>query len=117
MTEPLPIPATPETLRVRMAELKDGIAAIKAQIASADIERQGKGGKLDPRWFHRAKTALRHKQRELEELAARQKVLNTSARNRLKDRLIEVVREDYDDAEWQDVMDEAHRRCGRQENA
>lgn len=117
MTEPLPIPDNPAAISARMADLRDGIAAIRAQIASADIERQGKGGKLDPRWFHRAKTALRHKQRELEELSARLKAYGKSSKDRLKDRLIEVVREDYDDAQWQEVMDEAHRRHAQGENA
>lgn len=102
--------ATREACRARIAELRDDIAAIKAQIAAADLDRQAKGGRTDARWFHRAKTALRHKQRELEAIAARMAALADKRREGFKDRLIEIVRQDYDEDEWRDVMDEAHRR-------
>lgn len=89
----------------RIAELKDDIAAIKAQIAAADLERQANGRKIDARWFHRAKTALRHKQRELDSLLAQ-----PGRKDRLKDSIIVVVRDQCDEATWQRVLDEAHRR-------
>jgi len=117
MNDDIQKPASAVACQIRLAELRDGIAAIKAQIAAADIERQSTGGRMDPRWFHRAKTALRHKQRELEEVAVLLKSFGVSVRDKFKDRLIEVVREDYDDAEWRDVMDEAHRRQNAREDA
>ncbi len=109
-------PSTREACRTRLAELKDDVAAIRAQIAAADMDRQSRNGKPDPRWFHRAKTALRHKQREIEALATHMATL-PGRRDGLKDCLIEVVREDYGDDEWRDVMDEAHRRHAEMETA
>ncbi len=116
---PRPAPNLPTSradCRARLAELRDDIAAIKAQIAAADIERQKERGCMDPRWFHRAKTALRHKLREADEITVHMAML-PGRRESFKDRLIEVVREDYDDAEWQDVLDEANRRHAEQEGA
>lgn len=97
--------------QARIAELQDGIAAIKAQIATADLDRQARGRPMDPRWFHRAKTALRHRQRELAELTAHMATLpaGPSRQSRFKDALIEVLREDYDDAAWQRALTEAER--------
>lgn len=108
------LPATTEACRARMAMLRDEIAAIKAQIAAADLDRQARRTRLDPRWFHRAKTALRHKQRELEALAARQATLARQTRDRFKDCLIAVVRADYDEEAWQAVLDETRRRLASQ---
>ncbi|MBI4968208.1 MAG: hypothetical protein HZC25_08840 [Rhodospirillales bacterium] len=103
------LPTSRAECRARLANLRNDIAAIKAQIAAADIERQGERGRMDPRWFHRAKTALRHKLREVELVMAHMADL-PGRKETFKDHLIEVVREDYDDAEWRDVLDEAHRR-------
>jgi hypothetical protein len=104
------LPVTREDCRVRIAELRDDVAAIKAQIAAADLDRQARGGRIDARWFHRAKTALRHKQRELDLVTARMATLADKRRDGFKDCLIEIVRQDYDDDEWREVLDEAHRR-------
>ena len=109
-------PSTREACRARLAELKDDVAAIRAQIAAADMDRQSRNGKPDPRWFHRAKTALRHKQREIEALAARLAEMSARRSEEFKDCLIEVVREDYGDDEWREVMDEAHRRHSGRED-
>jgi hypothetical protein len=110
------LPANRADCRARLAGVRDDIAAIKAQIAATDIARQKDRGRMDPRWFHRAKTALRHKQREAEQVTAHMASL-PSRKEAFKDRLIEVVREDYDDAEWRDVLDEAHRRHAEREDA
>jgi len=109
---PPTLPETVEACRERIAALRDDIAAIKAQIAAADLDRQERGGRMDARWFHRAKTALRHKQRELETITARVAALAAQRRDGFKDSLIAVVREDYDPEEWRAVLDEAHRRHG-----
>ena len=104
------LPATREGCRARIAELHDDIAAIRAQIAAADLDRQASRGRTDARWFHRAKTALRHKQRELDLVTARMAALADKRRDGFKDCLIDIVRQDYDDDEWREVLDEAHRR-------
>lgn len=102
------LPPTREACRARIAELEDEVAAIRAQIAAADLDRQQRRVPVDPRWFHRAKTALRHKQRQIAELRARMASLKPP-RDRLKDALIEVLRADYDDDAWRTVLDRAHR--------
>jgi hypothetical protein len=102
-------PATRGEMRVLIAALDDKIAAIRTQIATNDLERQTSRKPLDPRWFHRAKTALRHLQRERAELFAKLSALS-KPRDGLKDCLIAVLRERHDEASWAAIMDEAHRR-------
>lgn len=100
--------AAPDARRLRLAALDDSIARIRTQIAAADLERQAKGKKIDPSWFHRAKTALRHLQRERAELLA----TGSGASLRkvaLKDAIIAVLRRMHDEASWAAVLDEAHR--------
>ena len=100
--------AAPDARRLRLAALDDNIARIRTQIAAADLERQARGKKIDPSWFHRAKTALRHLQRERAELLATAPAAATR-KAALKDAIIEVVRREHDDASWAAVLNEAHR--------
>jgi hypothetical protein len=99
-------PATRAEARARIAAIDDSIAAIRTQIAAADMKRQAGRGTLDPDWYHRAKTALRHLQRERAALVQGMAAL-PSEKDRLKDRIIAVVRADYDDAGWERVLEEA----------
>ena len=71
-------------------------------------DRRG-ANRSTPSWFHRAKTALRHLQRERAELLAHMATL-PKATDVLKDQVIAVLRERHDEASWAGVMDEAHRR-------
>jgi hypothetical protein len=105
------LPPTREACRVRLAELQDAIAAIKTEIATRDLDRQARGGRIDSRWYHRAKTALRFKQQEVAALTLHMARL-PSRRDALKDQLIAVLRADYDDAAWRAALDEARRRLG-----
>ena len=100
--------ATPDARRLRLAALDDSIARIRTQIAAADLERQARGKKIDPSWFHRAKTALRHLQRERAELLATGSAASLR-KSSLKDAIIAVVRREHDEASWAAVLDEAHR--------
>ena len=100
----------PETLskpRTRLAEIDDAMAAIRAQIAASDLQRQASRKPIDPRWFHRAKTALRHLQRERAELVQQSR----PRRESLKDYLIAVLRERHDETSWSAIITEAHRRA------
>ncbi len=100
------LPPSRAACQARIAELQDEIAAIRAQIASADLDRQARRGRIDPRWFHRVKTALRHRRRELVELTAHMASLpaGPSRRDTFKDCLIEVLRADYQDDAWELVL-------------
>jgi hypothetical protein len=103
------LPETPPNARrLRLVALDDSIARIRTQIAAADLERQARAKKIDPSWFHRAKTALRHLQRERAELLATAPAAATR-KAALKDAIIEVVRREHDDASWAAVLNEAHR--------
>jgi len=97
----------PPEPRVRLAEIDDAMASIKAQIAAADLQRQASGKPIDPRWFHRAKTALRHLQRERTSLASQPR----PRREAVKDCLIAVLRERHDETTWSQVIAEARRRA------
>jgi hypothetical protein len=87
--------------RERIKTLQDEIASIRIQIATTDIRRQVEKKTSDPALFHRSKTALRIKQQELkltqEEL---RKLSGKNDRDRFKDALIDVVRDDFDDEQW-----------------
>lgn len=96
-------------VRARIAEIDDAIAAIRAQIAAADLTRQTTRRPIDPRWFHRAKTALRHLQRERSEHEQALAALPT-AKETLKDSLIAILRERHEPDDWARILDEAHRR-------
>ena len=90
------------------------IAAIRVQIATADLRRQAHKQALDAEWFHRAKTALRMKREEAARLSARlieltPKALSSraSSRERFKDALIEAMRAECDDARWAALLQRA----------
>lgn len=100
-------------IRARVAEIEDAIASIRNQIAAADLQRQNARKPMDAHWFHRAKTAMRHLQRERAELLAGLAAL-PSRKDRLKDSLIAVLRERHDEATWARLMDEAHARLDRE---
>jgi len=102
-------PATRGAIRARVAGIDDAIASIRTQIAAADLQRQTSRKPLDPHWFHRAKTAMRHLQRERAELLAYLSTL-PKPRDGLKDCLIAVLRERHDATSWAGILDEAQRR-------
>lgn len=105
---PTPPPATRAEARARVIAIDDAVAAIRTQIAAADMKRQALGKALDPDWFHRARTAIRHLQRERAEIERHAAGL-PGGRGRLKDRIIAIVREDYDDEGWAKVLECARR--------
>lgn len=98
-------------VRARLIALDDDIAAIRAQIAAADMDRQMKRKPVDARWFHRAKTALRHLQRERAELAASQMTTAVARRDSVKDQLLSLLRDQTDPATWETLVVEARRRA------
>jgi hypothetical protein len=108
--DPTRQPATRAEARVRLIEIDDAIAAIRTQVAAADLKRQASRIPIDPDWFHRAKTALRHLERERAELRAAMASL-PSDRDCLKDHIIAAVRPDYDDTDWEMVLAVARRAC------
>ena len=93
----------------RLIELNDAIAKIRTQIATADLARQRGQKPIDPDWFHRARTALRHLNRERAELLAQ----GTGRRRRetFKDALIGVLRDRHDPETWDDLLAEARERA------
>jgi hypothetical protein len=104
------MPATRVECRTAIDQLRGDIDAIKAQIAAADLERQAKHGKMDPRWYHRARTAIRHKRQQIASLTAHMQTLplDPGRKAGFKDCLIEILRDEFDDAAWQSFLDRAH---------
>lgn len=92
----------------RLIELDDDIAKIRIQIATADLARQRGHKPIDPDWFHRARTALRHLCRERAELLA--KGTGRRCREKLKDALIGVLRARHDPETWDGILAEAQAR-------
>ena len=102
------MPATRAACRTAIDQLRGDIDAIRAQIAAADLERQATRGKMDPRWYHRARTAIRHKRQQIAELSAHLQTLPSDRKAGFKDCLIEVLRDEFDDSVWQGFLDRAH---------
>ena len=114
MTEPLnaapaaaDAPGLPEKQR-RLIELDDAIAKIRTQIATADLTRQTQGKPIDPVWFNRARTDQRHLYRERAELLADGS--GWHRRNKMKDALIEILRERHEPEIWAELLAEARTR-------
>ncbi len=103
------IMTTREACRDRLGHLHDEIAALKVEIATADMDRQARRGRVDPARFAQAKAELRRKQAEAAEITTLM-ARRPGRKDALKDTLIAVLREGYDEAGWRRVMDEAHRR-------
>jgi septal ring factor EnvC (AmiA/AmiB activator) len=82
------------------------LAAVKARIAAADLERQRRRGRVDPQQFQEAQTSLRDKQSEIERITRHLATL-PSRRDAFKDRPIAVLRDEYDDTAWQAAVDRA----------
>jgi hypothetical protein len=101
------LPSTRQACRVRLAGLADDVAAIKTQIAAADLERQRRRGKVDLQQFQAWWAALRSKRREIDRITRHMATLPTQ-RDAFKDRLIAVLRADYDDTAWQAAVERAH---------
>lgn len=102
---------TREACQQRLEHLRDQIAALKAEMAAADLARQARRGRSDPATFISLKTRLRTLQAEAAEVSIRMSRL-PGRKDALKDMLIVLFREGHDDAAWAAVMDEAHRRLG-----
>jgi hypothetical protein len=104
------MPATRAECRTTIDQLRGDIDAIRAQIAAADLERQARRGKMDPRWYHRARTAIRHKRQQIAALTAHMQTLPAGPGRKagFKDCLIEVLRDEFDDKVWQSFLDRAH---------
>ncbi len=100
---------TREACQRRLGALRGEIAALKTDIATADMTRQARRGRVDPARFGHLRDQLRRKQAEAAEVVTLMARL-PGRRDALKDMLIAVLRENYDDAGWRRVMDEAHRR-------
>jgi hypothetical protein len=101
-------PATHAACRAAIDQLRADIDAIRAQIAAADLERQARRGKMDPRWYHRARTAIRHKRHQIAVLTAHLQTLPPDRKGGFKDCLIEVLRDEFDDDAWNAFLDRAH---------
>jgi hypothetical protein len=111
------LPATRPGCRAVIDQLRGEIDAIKSQIAAADLERQARRGKMDPRWYHRARTAIRHKRQQIAALAAHLQTLPPDRKVGFKDCLIQVLRDEFDDAAWQAFLDRAHALSDHRERA
>jgi len=103
------LPDTRAALTAQLGAIDDDIAAIRNQLAAADIERQSTKKPIDARWFHRAKTALRHLQQD------RRAVLASLAdlprpKDRLKDCIIAEARARFSPETWQALLDTAQAR-------
>jgi DNA-directed RNA polymerase subunit F len=103
------LPDTRAGLTAHLGAIDDDIAAIRNQLAAADLERQSSKKPIDARWFHRAKTALRHLQQDRREALARL-VDMPRPKDRLKDSIIAEARARFSPEVWQALLDTARDR-------
>ena len=102
------LPPTRDQCRALLATLTGEVAAIKTGIAAADLGRQRRRGRVDPQQFQAWRAALSDRQRQIERLTRHMSAL-PSPRDVLKDRLLEVLRADYDEIAWQTAIEKARR--------
>jgi hypothetical protein len=71
------------------------------------------------RWYHRARTAIRHKRQQIAALTAHIPTLPTGPGRKagFKDCLIKVLRDEFDDEAWQAFLDRANSLHARREVA
>jgi hypothetical protein len=91
------MPPTRAECRAAIDQSRGDIYAIKAQIAAADLERQAKRGRMDPRWCHRARTAIRHERQHIIALPAHLQTLPPDRKVGFKD-----------DEAWRAFLDRSH---------
>ena len=104
------LPDTPQGCRARLVERHDELRSIRIEISTRDLRRQAEKINADPDWFHRASTALRHKRREIAMVQLQlERLLGPARRDCLKDVLISVLREDYDEASWSRALARARK--------
>ena len=103
------MPDTRAALTAQLGAIDDDIAAIRNQLAAADMERQATKQPIDTRWFHRAKTALRHLQQDRRAVVARLADL-PRPKGRLKDFIIAEARARFSPETWQALLDSAQAR-------
>ena len=103
------LPDTRAGLTAHLGAIDDDIAAIRNQLAAADMERQSTRKPIDARWFHRAKTALRHLQQDRRETLARLVDL-PRPKDHLKDCIIAEARARFSPETWQALLDAAQAR-------
>lgn len=101
------LPANRSKLIAKLAEIDDDIAAIRTQLAAADLERQTNKTPIDARWFHKANTALRHFRKERRQVLAWLAGL-PHPKERLKDCIISEARAHLTPEAWQALLDAAH---------
>lgn len=113
------LPDSPAACRARLLMLQDEIAAIRLQLAATDMRRQAMKGKPDATAYHRAKTVLHHKRREVAQLRAHLATLEpdvaSAHRERFKDALIAVLRAEFDDTRWASLLARTKARLAGQE--
>lgn len=107
----IPLPTTREGCHTLIIQLKFDIAAIRDQLATADMDRQANGGRVDADWFYRARTALRFKQMELAQVQEHLRRMpggGAARKVQFKDCIIATVRSRFTDDQWRAVLDDAH---------
>ncbi len=108
MREFFPLPETVACCREQLRLLADEMAEIRTQIATADIRRQAARRAVDAQWYQQARTALRAKQQASAQLTVHLKTLTArNGREALKDVLIELIRLQYDEPAWAQLIREA----------
>lgn len=98
-------PVTVSEARARIAELNAAIASIDDQARYRELSNT-----LDAGWYRKAKTSRRYKSLERDRL--QNWILDQSDRavgaRTLNDCIVEVVRGDYLDDDWEGVLEEAN---------
>jgi len=92
-----------------VTEARERIAALNVAVMSIDdqVRYREMSGSLDPEWFKKAATSKRFKSLEVQRL---QDWLDDNVRGgsmSLNDAIVEIVRQDFLDADWAQVVKEA----------
>lgn len=102
-------PASVSEARNRIAELNSAIVSIDNQISVRELSNN-----LDPAWLKRSTTSQRFKTLERDRLLnwIEDRKEEISHGRNINDYIVAVIREDYSNQEWDDVMEEAREIMG-----
>lgn len=94
--------------RYKIDQLNSEIEHITGQIEIAKLRDQAGEKKIDSNWLRKAIDSCRYRREE----AIRLLHFINASKERLNNAIVEVVRHEFDDAEWSEIIHEAKSKIG-----
>jgi len=101
-----------ELLRMKI-ELESEMDDIKSQLSRAEAKVHSEGLYADPVWYARAKSALRVKGRQCQQiqLMLRKNKKKKKTERPMAEHFIDICRDTLEENDFKDILEEAKQRC------